>query len=715
MRRIITWSVRGRHPWIVIAIWVIVAGALSMGPKLQSVTTNDASKGLSNAVESKRADALQQQYFPNAKGTPVIVVYSSDAALTDADKAAIAQGETWLKSGAEPINSASVQYSPDGKGALIFASLDGNPGDAAFRDSVQAIRDHFGTSVNGMQVEVTGPGGLITDVYKIFLNADVKLLIGTVILVLVLLLLIYRSPVLPFVPLIAVGFGYFVAGGILALVAKATGTTLSGQATSLMVILLFGAGTDYGLLLISRYREDLRGEGDARVALATALGETWEAIAASGLTVTLAVLTLLFAQYGDYRSFAPVLGVGVFVTLIAGLTLMPALLALLGRRAFWPRVPRQGEATEHKTWGRVAGWVAAGPRRAALGVLAILVVLALGCLFYSPRFSFTEDFLKNMPSKQGYALLEQHFPKGALAPTTVLIKAPQAPPDFVTGMIAGALNKAPGVAAAFPTGTADGGKLLSFQVILKGDPYSSQALEQVRQLRTVARKAAAAGGGTALVGGPTAIQADTWAQSNRDTIVVAVAALIVVGVILMLLLRAIVAPVYLLLTNVLSYLAALGLTIVITEKLLGWEHISYRIPLYMFIFLVALGSDYNIFITTRIRGEAMARGLRDGTVKAVTATGGVLTSAGIILAGTFLILLSQPVKDLAEISIGVALGVLIDTFLVRTALVPGLTLWIGPKAGWPGPRWTNEATTADAAPDRPQGGIVSGEPVGDEA
>ena len=714
MRRIITWSVRGRHPWIVIAIWIVVAGALSMGPKIQSVTTNDASKGLSSAVESKRADALQQRQFPNAKGTPVIVVYGSDAPLTAADKAAIAQGEAWLKGGAEPINSARVQFSPDGKGALIFASLNGNPGDAAFRDSVRAIRDHFGDTVNGMQVRVTGPGGLITDVYEIFLNADVKLLVGTVILVLVLLLLIYRSPVLPFVPLIAVGFGYFVAGGILALVATATGTTLSGQATSLMVILLFGAGTDYGLLLISRYREDLRRESDARVALAAALGETWEAIAASGLTVTLAVLTLLFAQYGDYRSFAPVLGVGVFVTLIAGLTLMPALLALLGRRAFWPRVPKHGEATRHKAWGRVAEWVAAGPRRAALGVLAILVVLALGCLFYSPRFSFTEDFLKNMPSKEGYALLEQHFPKGALAPSTVLIKAPQAPPEFVTGMITGVLNKSQGVAAAFPTGTADGGKLLSFQVIFKGDPYSSLALEQVRQLRATARKAAAAGGGTALVGGPTAIQADTWAQSNRDTLVVAAAALVVVGVILMLLLRAVVAPIYLLLANVLSYLAALGLTIVITEKLLGWEHISYRIPLYMFIFLVALGSDYNIFITTRIRSEAKLRGLRDGTVKALSATGGVLTSAGIILAGTFLILLSQPVKDLAEISIGVALGVLIDTFLVRTALVPGLTLWVGPKAGWPGPLWTKKGAAVEAA-DEPQQFAVGGEPLADEA
>ena len=699
MRNIITWSTRGKHPWIVIAVWMLIAGVLSMGPTLQSVTSNDASKSLPASLESKRADALQQASFPDAKGTPVIVVFSSEAPLTEADKAAVAAGEAWLKSGAEPINSARVEYSPDGKGALVFASLDGNPGEEAFRDSVQAISDHFGDSVNGMQVRVTGPGGLITDVYRIFLNADVKLLLGTVILVLILLLVIYRSPILPFVPLLAVGFGYFVAGGILAQIATALDVTLSGQATSLMVILLFGAGTDYGLLLISRYREELRRESDARVALATALGETWEAIAASGLTVTLAVLTLAFAKYGDYTSFAPVLGLGVFVTLIAGLTLMPALLALLGRRAFRPRRPKLGETTEHHTWQRIAERVAASPKRAAALVTVVLVVLALGCLFYNPRFSFTEDFLKDMPSKQGYALLEKHFPKGSLAPTTVLIKAPQAPPEFVTGMIVGALSKSPGVAAAFPTGTADDGKLLSFQVILKGDPYSKEALQQVRQLRETARKAAAAGQATALVGGPTAMQADTWALSNRDTIVVAVVALVVVGVILAVLLRALVAPLYLLATNLLSYLAALGATIFITEVLLGWERISYRIPLYMFIFLVALGSDYNIFITTRIRGEALLHGLRDGTVKALAATGGVLTSAGIILAGTFLILLSQPVKDLAEISIGVAIGVLLDTFLVRTALVPGLTLAIGPKAGWPGPRWTNGESTGVGAAD----------------
>lgn len=296
MRRVITWSTRGWHPWLVIAVWVVIAGALSTGPSLQSVTTNDASRTLPASLESKRAEALQQAAFPDAEGTPVIVVFSSSAALTAEQKQAVEGGKAWLESGTGPINSARVEYSEDGEGALILASLGGTPGEEAFRESVKRIAEHFGDSVAGMEVRVTGPGGLITDVYQIFLNADVKLLIGTVILVLVLLLVIYRSPVLPFVPLLAVGFGYFVAGGILALVAEATDSTLSGQATSLMVILLFGAGTDYGLLLISRYREELRREGDTRVALATALGETWEAIAASRLTVTLAVLTLLLAN-----------------------------------------------------------------------------------------------------------------------------------------------------------------------------------------------------------------------------------------------------------------------------------------------------------------------------------------------------------------------------------------------------------------------------------
>ena len=403
----------GRTPWIVIAIWIVIAGALSMGPKLQSVTTNDASKGLSDKVESKRADALQQSAFADAKGTPVIVVYSAGAPLTAADKAAVEDGKAWLLGGEEPVNSASVQYSEDGRGALVFASLDGNPGDEAFGTTIQQIRDHFGDTVAGMEVRVTGPGGLITDVYKIFLNADIKLLVGTVILVLVLLLLIYRSPVLPFVPLIAVGFGYFVAGGVLALLANAFDVTLSGQATSLMVILLFGAGTDYGLLLISRYREDLRRRTRRAHRPGDRAGRTWEAIAASGFAVTLAVLTLLFAQYGDYRSFAPVLGVGVFVTLIAGLTLMPALLAVLGRRAFWPRVPKLGDATSHPHLGarRRVG------RRRGRGGPPPSSPPSSWCwpsaaLFYSPRFSFTEDFLDQRAVERGLHAAREALPQG---------------------------------------------------------------------------------------------------------------------------------------------------------------------------------------------------------------------------------------------------------------------------------------------------------------
>ncbi|HMK92095.1 MAG TPA: MMPL family transporter, partial [Thermoleophilia bacterium] len=283
------------------------------------------------------------------------------------------------------------------------------------------------------------------------------------------------------------------------------------------------------------------------------------------------------------------------------------------------------------------------------------------------------------------------------------------------GRIQGLLTKTPGVAVAFPTAVNPKTGWAAFQTILKGDPYSTEALDQISAMRRDLR--AAVGADNVLVGGPTATQADTWAISNRDTIVVAVAALVVVAVILALLLRALVAPAYLLATNVLSYLAALGATVLITEKLFGWQHISYRIPLYMFIFLVALGSDYNIFITTRIRGEALAHGLHDGIIRALTRTGGVLTSAGIILAGTFLILLAEPVKDLVEISIGVAIGVLIDTFLVRTALVPGLTLWIGPAAGWPGKRWAQTGVDEPSGAPEPETEPAAGdgEPAPTEA
>ena len=258
MRRIITWSTRGWHPWVVIAVWVVIAGALAIGPKpaeRHEQRRLQVAAGVGREQAGRRAAA---GLLPGCQGHADHRGLQFGDGVDRRAEAGHRRGKAWLKSGAEPINSARIEYS-DGKGAIVFASLDGNPGEEAFRDSVKRIAAHFGDSVAGMQVRVTGPGGLITDVYEIFLNADLKLLVGTVLLVLVLLLLIYRSPVLPFVPLITVGFGYFVAGGLLALGAKADGPTLSGQATSLMVILLFGAGTDYALLLISRYREELAG------------------------------------------------------------------------------------------------------------------------------------------------------------------------------------------------------------------------------------------------------------------------------------------------------------------------------------------------------------------------------------------------------------------------------------------------------------------------
>ena len=415
MRRIITWSVRGRHPWIVIAVWIVIAGALAMGPKLQSVTTNDASKSLLGQVESKRADALQQASFPDAKGTPVIVVYSSDAPLTAADKAADRRrARPGSPSGAEPINSASVQYSPDGKGALIFASLDGNPGDEAFRDSVQAIRDHFGDTVGGMEVRVTGPGGLITDVYQIFLNADVKLLVGTVILVLVLLLLIYRSPVLPFVPLHRRGLRLLRRR-------RHPGPARQGARRDAVRAGDVAHG-DPAVRRRHRLRPAAhlalpRGPAPRDATRASPWPRRW---ARPGRPSPPAASPSRWPcsrcssrSYGDYRSFAPVLGLGVFVTLIAGLTLMPALLALLGRRAFWPRVPQAGRRDEHRTWQRVAERVAAAPRRAAGRRRRHPRRAGARLPLLQPALQLHRGLPHGHAVQQGYALLEKHFPKGA--------------------------------------------------------------------------------------------------------------------------------------------------------------------------------------------------------------------------------------------------------------------------------------------------------------
>ena len=698
MGRIITWSTRGWHPFVVVAVWIALATIPFVGPKLSAHTSNDAQQ-LPSSAPAQRAQNALDAAFPKAKGTQIIVAYGSAAPLTAADRAAVQRGARYLTTGGVGlVGRPVVQFAPDGKGALIAATLTGDPSQQAYRDHVAAIQDHLTANSGSMKAYVTGVGGLGTDSYKIFSSLDTKLLAGSVLIVLVLLLLVYRSPILPLVALFTVGIAYIVATGLLGVGAAALHYTVNKIAISLMIVLLFGAGTDYALLLISRYREYLHTEEQPRHALALGLLGTWEAIAASGITVVLAILSFSFAKLPTFSSFAPAIAVGVAVTFIAALTLIPALLALLGRAAFWPRIPRIGQPSKHGAWQRVAGAVVGRPWRAVAITVAILGALAVGLTAYTPTLNFIDNFLQSTPATQGYKLVQQHFPAGALAPTQVVATYDTPPTAAQSGALLAAIKSSPDVLVAFPAGTASDGRVVQYQVIMASDPYGKTAITDVGALSGHVGRVAAATGATAQVAGASALSHDLYRLSNRDTVVVGVIALLVTAIVLGLLLRSLVAPALLLASNLLSFAAATGAVILITRFVFGWSSFGFQVPLYMFIFLVALGSDYNIFITTRIRAESFKRGLHDGTERAVAVTGGVLTSAGLVLAGTFLILASEPVKYLVEVGLGVAIGVLLDTFIVRSALVPGLVTAVGPRIGWPGRRWQ----CADECPVPPE-------------
>jgi putative drug exporter of the RND superfamily len=687
MGRIITWSTRSWHPLAVIAVWVALAALPFVGPKLSAHTSNNAQQ-LPASAPAQHAQNVLDKAFPQADGTGIVVAYGAAAPLSAPQRAAVQAGARYLNTGnVGLVGKPIVQYSPDRKAAIIAAVLSGDPGQTRYRDNVTAIQDHLSAQGSGMAVHVTGVGGLGSDSYKIFASLDTKLLAGSVAIVLILLLLVYRSPILPLVALLTVGIAYSVATGLLGLSASVLHYTVNKIAISLMIVLLFGAGTDYALLLISRYREYLHSETEPRRALALGLLGTWEAIAASGITVVLAILSFSFASLPTFSSFAPVIAAGVAVTFIAALTLIPALLALLGRAAFWPRIPRVGQALKHGAWQRVAQAVVGRPWRAVLSTVAVLGVLALGLVAYTPTLNFIDNFLQSTPATQGYKLVQQHFPAGTLAPTQVVATYRKPLTQAQTGALLAAMTGAPNVRSAFPAAAADGGRVVEYQVILKSDPYGKTSINDIAALSSRVGAAAAATGGTAVVAGASALSHDLYHLSNRDTVVVGVIALLVTALVLGLLLRSLVAPLLLLATNLLSFAAATGAVIVITRYLFGWDSFGFQVPLYMFIFLIALGSDYNIFISTRIRAESFKRGLRDGTERAVAVTGGVLTSAGLVLAGTFLILAAEPVKYLVEVGLGVAIGVLLDTFIVRSALVPGLITAVGARIGWPGRRW----------------------------
>ncbi|HEY7950189.1 MAG TPA: MMPL family transporter [Solirubrobacterales bacterium] len=685
---------RGR--WVTVGVWVALGLAGLLGRiHIGDVTAAGQSSFLPKNAESTEVLDVLQSDFKGGDDVPVLVVFERNGGLTAADLNAIGrlgQGLDRLGlAGATPVFApfsgeakkplgavARIAHgigpvSRDGEAALVALAIDANERNAVV-GGVARIRAYLAKHRHpGLHSYVTGPGGIAADLEHVADDAAKTLLIATLGLVLVLLLVVYRAPVLALLPLLTVGIAYLISIGVAYLLIEAGAIVVNAEGTFLLLVLVFGAGTDYSLLLIHRYREELgRGVAPA-AALPDALAQSVRPIAASAGTVIAAMLVLLLADLESTRWLGPVLAIGIAVMLAASLTLLPAVLSLFGERVFWPgRDAEPGE--RNRRWARIAALVRRRPRAIVAIVSAGLVVLSLGNLVDHGTLGFGQGETRSTESGRGTEILEEHFPPGLGSPLTAVVRIGQVE-DAI-----GSLEELGAVKLAVPVPPSGLSTEAAIAIVLRGNPYSTRAADQVEGIREKLQEVAP----SALVGGIPAENYDIEQTNSRDTKLIVPVVLLLVGLILAMVLRALAAPAYLIVTVVASFAATLGLVTFVFTEIFGVSGMAFNLVLLAFIFLVALGVDYNIFLMTRAREEAATLGTRDGILAALENTGGVITGAGVILAGTFATLTLLPLEELVQIGATVALGVLLDTFVVRALMIPAITYLCGDRAWWPG-------------------------------
>ncbi|MEH3137051.1 MAG: MMPL family transporter [Mycolicibacterium neoaurum] len=650
----------GRLSWLV-ALLVILASGAGMALLSGGDSASQSPVSVPAGAESARVDALRAQ-FPGGDQAPAIIVFSrtDGAPLGAADIAAAGPG---------------AQVSEDGKAALSVAPLPADLSGFALDDAVQELRTSTAQRLpDGLQAEVTGGPAFGADIANSFAGANFTLLAVTAAVVAVLLIVTYRSPILWLVPLLVIAFADRVGSVVGTAVAAGLGLSPDGSTGGITSVLVFGAGTNYALLLISRYREELGARVDHREALRVAVRAAAPAILASNATVVLALLTLAFATAPSNRSLGVQAAAGLVVAAVFVLCVLPPFLGLFGRKLFWPFIPQVGakSLTDNGVWHRIASWVAARPGWVSGGALAALAALCFGLVGTPVGLTQTEQFRVQAESVAGFETLSQHFPSGLTDPTLVI--APSSDAAAVTQ----AIGQTPGVVSARPTAESDTG-LTQWSAVLQAEPASDAAFDTVDALRSSVHAVSP----DALVGGSDAKARDAAAAARHDRMVVIPAILAVVLVVLFVLLRSLLAPLILVSVTVLSALAALGLGGWASVHLFGFPALDNGTPLFAFLFLVALGVDYTIFLVTRAKEETPEYGNRQGIVRAVSATGAVITSAGIVLAAVFCVLGVLPLIVLTQIGIIVGLGIVLDTFVVRTVIIPALFTLIGPRIWWP--------------------------------
>ncbi|MCM3717726.1 MMPL family transporter [Fictibacillus phosphorivorans] len=690
LHTITDWVSTKRGMWITIISWLVLMVGLSAGPMLGDYKINNF-QSLPDEAKSIIAQNKTEEYFPNKQGTPGILVFHNENGEVQIDEAQqILEGikkediegvKTIVDITKLPPQAVNSFISEDKSTLIVPMELEqglGNDQYAEINDHASEVGNKIAKNLENTAFYITGPAGIAGDTVKLFEQADFVLLIATVLIILVLLIAIYRSPLLAIIPLLATVIVYQVVNQSVALMG-AGGLEINNQTTSIMSILLFAAVIDYSLFVFSRYREELNHFENKYEAMKHAMRATGEPVFFAGGTVLAAMLILFFADFRDYQNFAPIFGTAMFFIMLASITLVPALFTLFGRKAFWPKVPKYGAETEvkHSVWEPIARFVVNKPGLSGGIVGIFMLITAFNVFNLDYEFDTVKKFPEDLPSRVGYEIVEARYDKGELAPSTLLVVSDDKLDEKDADAISKKLQEFDEVASVRLSALTEDGKAAKMDVALSINPYSNKAIDFMRNLRDDTPELLKEIGVDAksYYSGVTPKIVDEQDINSGDIKKIVLLETILILALLFALTKSIRMPIYMMATILLSFVSALGLGIFLVDVLFGFDAISSRVPVYSFIFLVALGIDYNIILVSRFMEERKKHRVKEALEISIRNTGGVISSAGLILAATFAALMTMPIADLFVFGFIVAMGILIDTFLVRGMLLPALILF----------------------------------------
>ncbi len=674
--------------WITVILWLVLMVGISAGPRLEEYKVTNF-QSLPDEAQSIITQNKLDEYFPNDQGTPGIYVFHNPdeelaienvIAIIDGIKAANIEGiEDIVDISVLPPQALSAFLSEDKTTMIVPMNLKAGLGSgdyAQINDDTTEVGTKIADELN-TDFYITGPAGIAGDTVKLFQSADLKLLFATIAIILVLLIAIYRSPLLAIIPLFATVVVYQVVNQTVALLG-AGGLEINNQTTSIMSILLFAAVIDYSLFVFSRYREELNHYEDKYEAMKVAMRATATPVLFAGGTVFAAMIILYFADFRDYQNFAPIFGAAMIVIMLASVTLIPALFALFGRKAFWPKVPKYGDTKEvkHGIWGPIAKFVVQKPGLVGGTVLLFLLVTVANIFNLDYEFNSVKNFPEDLPSRVAFEIVEEKFNKGDLAQTTVLVTGEDLTQEQLQE-IATSFSDNEQIGSARASGLTEDGQYGKITVSLKENPYSIEAIEFLEEFRADHATYRLSNDQEVELSftGTTSKLVDEQQVNKQDIIKIVILETLLILVLLLVLTKSVKMPIYMMATILISFVSALGLGIFLVDVLFGYDAISTRAPVYAFVFLVALGIDYNIILVSRFLEERKHLKVKDALEVAIRNTGGVISSAGIILAATFAALTTMPITDLFIFGFIVAIGIIIDTFLVRGMLLPSLILF----------------------------------------